>query len=799
MPADSSLAASPSSSSLRGAMAMQPHTHSTSSLAAANGLSASPSLSHLAALPAGSPRYLYPTVAFTSSALSPATSTTHLLMHTSSPRRTAKTFHVEPVAWDCSDASAAMSSLSYPQLRAVLSAPPPSVPTPSSVSRYKIRCFNNESTHHGVMAPPTIRAHLAGTPQSARKAAVEAITAAAAAAHTRSHVALQSFTDRRHLSPHQSPYKPRAPISEPEFRRRLDLAVNQSLQLQYQHQLQRHAEVEMERVFGLTNAPPLPKPLPPTPMAAAALLSATQTRAPSHSPSMHTLRAPTASPSTASLHASPVASPFASASKRASFTPLPGLQFQSTINAASTPRRSSSSHAPPPFSPSMHSLRADASSPVDLTVPAEETWEAQQQRHLREQEERDRIQEPQPAPHDGQQATDSVPALSPTITVQPPEPAAPAVPADWQLSQSVTGLSTANEPDHTHSQSTILTVHSSPPPPQQQQQQPADSAHHDAGAHFSHPAADSSVAPSSGHHRTDSSSPSGSATHSRHTSIVGANSSSGATFGTPTRAPVAAAKGGSSGGSPHASGSSTPSRGTQPMRPMDNGTAAAAALSLHSSSPVAPAHSSSHSTFADVNALLNSALEDAKQSAVRTHANMPTRTPSFKLLLHAAAPDGRSTGASPSKNPAGTDSIRTKHMRRPSNTLASSLLDDAVDNLMAFSINDRLESNRLASDPELRSMSNRAQGRGFNVHAKKGAAAPPPETEMAHWALQVHEIMIEEKRRAEAEEKERKKREEEEAQRRKAEEAAKAKAEAQAAAVAAMQATPQGYTRRIVT
>lgn len=180
---------------------------------------------------------------------------------------------------------------------------------------------------------------------------------------------------------------------------------------------------------------------------------------------------------------------------------------------------------------------------------------------------------------------------------------------------------------------------------------------------------------------------------------------------------------------------------------------------------------------------------------------MPSRTHSFKLL-HAAQPDGRSTGASPLKaGVGGADLARTKstlHMRRPSNTLASSLLDDAVTNLLAFSIPDRLESNRLSSDPELRSLSNRAQGRGFNVHAKKGSAAPPPETEMAHWALQVHEAMLEEKRRVEAEDRERKRREQEEAARRKEEEAAKAKADTQAAAVAAMQATPQGYSRRIV-
>ena len=778
MPADSSLTSSSSAASLRAAMSRPAHTQCTSSLAS-NGLIASPSLSHLAPLPSASPRYLHPTVAFTSSALSPATSTTHLRMHTASPRRTARTFHVEPVGWNHSDAQASISSLSYPQLRAVLCAPPPSVPTPASVARYKVRCFNGESEHLGVQPPTNMRAHFAGTPHSARKAAVEAITAAAA--HTRLHVALQSLTDRRHVSPH----KPRAPISEPEFRRRLDVAVNQSLQLQYQRQLQRHAEVEMERVFGLTNSQPLPKPMPPLPIPAM-ILSAAQSTAPSHSPSMQSLRAPT-SPSTG-RYASPSASPSASVSKRAPYSPMPGLMFQSPIYPSSTPRRSSS-HAPVAFSPAAAALRVDASSRVDLTVPAEETWEAQHQRHLREQHERETMQQQELIP---QSLDDSAPALPPTITVQPPA-AVVSESVDWQLSQSGADLSNAHEPHRVASHPIILTVHSDTPSPQQHQpHRPADSSHHDSIPHSSHPVADSSIAPLSAH----------SGLHSQHTSLACvAGPTFVASVATPPRGPVP--KGGSPGGSPHASGSSTPSRGAQPMRPMGNGTAAtaaaAAALSLHSAPTPSPARPS-HSTFADVNALLNSALDDAKQSVVRTHANMPTRTQSFKLMLHAAAPAGRSTGGSPAKSVPGIDSARNQgslHMRRPSNTLASSLLDDAVDNLLAFSIHDRLESNRLASDPELRSMSNRAQGRGFNVHAKKGAAAPPPETEMAHWALQVHEAMLEEKRRVEAEEKERKQREAEEAHRRKEEEAAKAKADAQAAAVAATQATPQGYTRRV--
>jgi hypothetical protein len=140
------------------------------------------------------------------------------------------------------------------------------------------------------------------------------------------------------------------------------------------------------------------------------------------------------------------------------------------------------------------------------------------------------------------------------------------------------------------------------------------------------------------------------------------------------------------------------------------------------------------SKFANVNALLESALQDARTPAL-THQTK--RSGSFKQL-HPAPSDGRSTGA-------GSIVPAHKHTRRPSTSLVSSVVADEYDNQLHERISDRLESNRLEIDPELR--------RKHSAMLAKGVPAPvaPPEPElsMAHWAAQIHEQILLEKKEAE--------------------------------------------------
>jgi hypothetical protein len=137
------------------------------------------------------------------------------------------------------------------------------------------------------------------------------------------------------------------------------------------------------------------------------------------------------------------------------------------------------------------------------------------------------------------------------------------------------------------------------------------------------------------------------------------------------------------------------------------------------------------STFAAAHDLLRSAMNDAKSGKKAK-------------MLHAAPLDGRATGG----GGVGIGLSPSRHARRPSSSLASSLVDDELINLVHESIADRLESNRLEVDPEY--------ARKREMMMKKGPKrSDKPEHDMAHWALQVHHEQVELRKQQEQEAKER--------------------------------------------
>ena len=136
--------------------------------------------------------------------------------------------------------------------------------------------------------------------------------------------------------------------------------------------------------------------------------------------------------------------------------------------------------------------------------------------------------------------------------------------------------------------------------------------------------------------------------------------------------------------------------------------------------------------FANVHALLESALQDA-----RTPALGQKRSQSSKQL-HPSPNDGRSTGTGSTVTP-------QRHTRRPSTSLVSSVIADEYDNLKHERIEDRLESNRLELDPELRRKHAAMIAKGVPVSVEPSE----PEMSMAHWAAQIHEQILLEKREAE--------------------------------------------------